>query len=150
MADETIIEMLDFPTGKPGYQWALVQSDAVDQEGCMIAAVVDGFVSELLGRFDGKTGNVRALGAASQDDDPAVLNIGDVNGTTGQLKALQERGNYLRVCRWDRLEEAPELEPEAVFRTLPQCGCGGYLGTPRFFKSFAEMAAYVFCMFYLQ
>ena len=150
MAGETIIEMLEFPTGKPGRQWALVQSSAVERDGCMIAAVANGCVTELLGHFDAETGNVRALGASSQDGDPAVLNIGDVNGTTGQLKVLQERGNYLRVCRWDRLEEAPELQPEAVFRTLPQCGCGGYLGTPRFFKSFAEMAAYVFCMFYLQ
>ena len=149
MPDETVIEMLDFPTGKPNLRWALVRSEEPGFDGCLIAAVADGGVSELLGRFDGETGNVYVLGAAPGDDEPAVLNVGDVAASTGQLKARQERGNYLRVCRWDRLDEAPALEPEAVFRTLPQCGCGGYLGTPQFFKSFAEMSAYVFCMFCL-
>ena len=79
-----------------------------------------------------------------------MLCVGDPNGTTGQLKARQPKGNYLRVCRWDRLapDQVPAIQPDAVFRTLPQCGCGGYLGTPKFFSTFAEMSAYVFCNFY--
>lgn len=149
MGDETIIEMLDFPAREPNRRWALVQSEETGREGCMIAAVADDGVPELLGRFDAASGNVYAFGEGLGDDEPAVLNIGDVDGSTGQLKARQERGNYLRICRWDRLAQTPELESDAVFRTLPQCGCGGSLGTPRLFKSFAEMSAYVFCMFCL-
>lgn len=151
MDDIAIIEMLDFPTGEENLRWALAQTQQQEKEpnGCMIVAVVDGCISRLLGRFDAQTGNVHSLVTDASEDAPAVLNVGDVNGTTGQLKSLQEHGNYLRVCRWDRIEQAPSIAPDAIFRTLPQCGCGGYLGTPHFFKSFAEMSAYVFCMFCL-
>ena len=151
MDDSVVIEILDFPTREENLRWALAQPRHQEESshGCMIAAVVDGRVSQLLGRFDARTGSVHALETDADVNAPAVLNVGDVDGITGQLKALQERGNYLRVCRWDRIEQAPTIAPDAMFRTLPQCGCGGYLGTPHFFKSFAEMSAYVFCMFYL-
>ena len=32
-------------------------------------------------------------------------------------------------------------------QSLPQCGCGGYLGAPMVFESFIEMVAYFFVVF---
>ena len=46
-----------------------------------------------------------------------------------------------------RLPKAPATQPRAVVRTLPQCGCGGYLGAPMMFDSFNEMLAYFFVVF---
>ena len=138
--------MLDFPTRQENLQWALARSSQTASGDIDIISVIDGEASELLGIFDGKTGNAYLVGA-NREEPPAVLNVGDVQeDETGQLKALQEQGNYLRVCRWDRMSSS---KSGISFRTLPQCGCGGYLGTPKFFETFAEMSAYVFCMFCL-
>ena len=117
---------------------------------CLILSADDEGAHEVVGRFHAATGNVLAPGEPENTETPAVLCIGDPAGTTGQLKARQPAGNYLRVCRWDRLadDQVPSFQPDARFRTLPQCGCGGYLGTPKFFDSFAEMSAWVFCNFF--
>ena len=149
---------LDFPCKAPGRAWALVGQGTMENGDCVVALVdadaangADARTAALegVGRFDGRTGNVFALDEDAATHAPAVLNVGNVDGATGQLKARQPAGNYLRVCRWDRLDTSPKLHPGAMFRTLPQCGCGGYLGVPKFFETFAEMSAYVYCLFYL-
>lgn len=45
------------------------------------------------------------------------------------------------------MPKPPATQPHAVVRTLPQCGCGGYLGAPMMFDSFEEMLAYFFVVF---
>ena len=145
-----VIKELDFPCKYEGKTWVLAEGAGERGEACLIAtAAADGSI-EPMGRFDAATGNVLAPGEGACCDMPAVLNVGNVSDATGQLKARQEAGNYLRVCRWDRLETAPSMHPNAQFRTLPQCGCGGYLGVPKFFDEFAEMAAHVYCLYYLR
>lgn len=102
--------------------------------------------------FDGETGDVFPCldGRAEphRDDGPAVHVIGALHDATGQVTVRQERGNYLRICRWDRVDSDAPLLQGALLRTLPQCGCGGSLGAPKLFSSFAEMGAYHFCAFY--
>lgn len=150
-ACETVdCKVLDFPTREPDRTWALVAADDAESGDCLIVGITGAGSRETIGRFQAKSGNVLAPGEDESTEHPAVLNIGGPDGDTGQLKARQAKGNYLRVCRWDRLadDQVPALQPTARFRTLPQCGCGGYLGTPKFFDTFAEMSAYVFCNFY--
>lgn len=80
-------------------------------------------------------------------EEPLVKLVGDVDGETGQLVIKQPEGHWRRYSRWDRLPKAPATQPRAVVRTLPQCGCGGYLGAPMMFDSFDEMLAYFFVVF---
>ena len=80
-------------------------------------------------------------------EEPLVKLVGDVDGETGQLVIKQPEGHWRRYSRWDRLPKAPATQPRAVVRTLPQCGCGGYLGAPMMFDSFNEMLAYFFVVF---
>lgn len=80
-------------------------------------------------------------------EEPLVKLVGDVDGETGQLVIKQPEGHWRRYSRWDRLPKAPATQPRAVVRTLPQCGCGGYLGAPMMFDSFDEMLAYFFVIF---
>lgn len=105
------------------------------------------------GFFDGSTGDVFPCIDGSFEphraDGPAVHVIGSINDSTGQVTVRQEHGNYLRICRWDRVDSDSALLKGALLRTLPQCGCGGSLGTPKLFSSFAEMGAYHFCAFFL-
>ncbi|MBO4353019.1 MAG: hypothetical protein J5818_05955, partial [Eggerthellaceae bacterium] len=81
---------------------------------------------------------------------PAVHILGSPDGATGQLTARQPSGNYLRACRWDRIESGALGRPDAILRTLPQCGCGGSLGVPQLFDSFVEMSTYHFCAFCIE
>lgn len=113
----------------------------------------------VVGYFDGGTGNAYACSgsvAESSKDlqallagDPAVRFIGSLDGNTGQLTVRQPEGNYLRICRWDRLSPETASKSGAVFHTLPQCGCGGSLGSPKVFDSLVDMVAYHFFAFYL-
>ncbi len=80
-------------------------------------------------------------------DEPLVKLVGDIAGDTGQLVIKQPEGHWRRYSRWDRLPKPPVTQPHAVVRTLPQCGCGGYLGAPMMFDSFEEMLAYFFVVF---
>mgnify|MGYP006912479576 CR=1 FL=1 len=80
-------------------------------------------------------------------DEPLVKLVGDIAGDTGQLVIKQPEGHWRRYSRWDRLPKPPATRPHAVVRTLPQCGCGGYLGAPMMFDSFEEMLAYFFVVF---
>lgn len=105
---------------------------------------------------DGGSGSVYGIDriAAADDEDspvqglePLVRVVGDVNGETGQIVIKQTEGHWRRYSRWDRIEKAPPRQPDAVVRTLPQCGCGGYLGAPMMFDSFNEMLAYFFVVF---
>lgn len=79
--------------------------------------------------------------------EPLVKTVGCLEGDTGQVVIKQPEGHWRRYSRWDRLPKAPPTQPDAVVRTLPQCGCGGYLGAPMMFASFAEMIAYFFVVF---
>ena len=88
-----------------------------------------------------------AQGRHDASSQPLVLVVG-VPGSdaTGQVKIRQDNGHYMRYCRWDAIDGAPG-HPDAVVRTLPQCGCGGYLGTPMMFDDYVEMVAYFFVVF---
>lgn len=79
--------------------------------------------------------------------EPLVKTVGDFSGETGQIVIKQPEGHWRRYSRWDRIRKAPPTQPDAVVRTLPQCGCGGYLGAPMMFDSFKEMLAYFFVVF---
>nr|AHF25148.1 hypothetical protein [uncultured bacterium Contig1772] len=97
---------------------------------------------------------VRTFPTAHSADDPAapapaVRIVGDLDGETGQVTVLQPDGSYRRYSRWDRINQGSPAQPDAILRTLPQCGCGGSIGMPKLFDSFAEMSAYFFCTFYL-
>ena len=126
--------------------WALIDDGVSAAGNFLIADVTDGS-PRVEGRYDASTGDVFAGGAHTPGEEPAVHVIGPLAGDTGQVTVRQEKGNYLRICRWDRL--SPDSGVEALLRTLPQCGCGGSLGAPKLFDSFAEMSAYHFCAFYL-
>lgn len=138
--------------------WRLVGYGQLDDGSCFIASDHDMEAGRASGFFDGKTGCVYAcdvdlddgssLEAYRLEGEPAVRAIGSPDGATGQLTVRQPAGNYLRICRWDRLEGDLAARAGALFRTLPQCGCGGSLGTPKMFDSFAEMSAYHFGAFY--
>lgn len=79
---------------------------------------------------------------------PLVRFIGQTTDATGQVTIRQPAGNYRRYSRWDKVTHTLPNHPDAIVRTLPQCGCGGYLGTPMFFDSFAEMMAYFYTVFF--
>ena len=78
---------------------------------------------------------------------PLVRIVGSLDDAMGQLTIRQESGAYRRYSRWDRLDKGTPQHPAAVVRTLPQCGCGGYLGAPMLFDSMPEMTAYFFVVF---
>ena len=79
----------------------------------------------------------RAAGKA-----PLVKVIGDIGqASSGQVLIHRGGGKYQRYSVWERAQ-ANRLYPHAQLRTIPQCGCGGYLGTPRYFDSFPEMTAF--------
>lgn len=118
------------------------------------------------GLYDGATGHVYACNvgedprsgnapcpaasaASTAAASPAVRVVGDLDGATGQVTVLQPDGSYRRFSRWDRISQGSPAQPDAMLRTLPQCGCGGSLGMPKLFDSFAEMSAYFFYTFYL-
>ena len=128
----------------------------LDNGSCYLVNPSD---DSIVGYFDGRTGNAHACDNRVAEaphnlqeltaSDPAVRFIGSLDGDTGQLTVRQPEGNYLRICRWDRLNPETALKSGAMFRTLPQCGCGGSLGTPKVFDSVVDMVAYHFFAFYL-
>lgn len=138
-----------------GLGYTLVEDDALDDGDCYIALVSPDGIAKVVALFDNATGNAFACG---QSEDPRVSDIqpapdvrivGDLGGQTGQVTILQPDGSYRRYSRWDRVDHGSPAQPNAIVRTLPQCGCGGSLGMPRLFDSFAEMSAYFFCTFAL-
>lgn len=140
--------------------WALCGLGELPDGCCYIVDATDAGNVRIAGYYDGRTGDVlacptgsdaaRPIDSAEGAIEPAVHVIGALDGTTGQVTVRQEQGNYLRICRWDRVEANSPVLQGAMLRTLPQCGCGGSLGTPKLFSSFAEMSAYHFCAFFLQ
>lgn len=80
-------------------------------------------------------------------EEPLIKLVGELSDKTGQIVIKQPEGHWRRYSRWDKLDKAPATQPHAVVRTLPQCGCGGYLGAPMMFDSFNEMVAYFFVVF---
>ena len=135
--------------------WALLGLGQLDEGSCYIVDSSDPERASIAGYFDGSTGDVfecaAVLDSPSDIDrsEPAVHVIGSLDGTSGQVTVRHEQGNYLRICRWDRLDQNIASLQGATLRTLPQCGCGGSLGSPKLFESLAEMSAYHFCAFYL-
>lgn len=106
--------------------------------------------------IDGSTCNAYACNALPKAGSPVPRDVGEVplvrivgslEDDTGQLTIRQESGTYRRYSRWDRLDKGTPQHPHAVVRTLPQCGCGGYLGAPMLFDSMPEMTAYFFVVF---
>ena len=145
--------------------WALVGLGQMEGGDCLIADISDSHDVQVKGLYYAATGDVfdcendelasldddALILAASYDKtrekDPAVHILGSIEGETGQLTVRQPAGNYLRACRWDRIKQGVLGRPDAILRTLPQCGCGGSLGAPQLFDSFAEMSTYHFCAF---
>lgn len=110
----------------------------------------------VIAHIDGATCNAYACDTLSKADAavprdtgevPLVRIVGSLDDATGQLTIRQESGAYRRYSRWDRLDKGTPQHPAAVVRTLPQCGCGGYLGAPMLFDSMPEMTAYFFVVF---
>lgn len=146
-------------------RWKLLDSPWATDGSCFI--IEDSTDSEnsedthlsAIGYFDGATGNVFECDERSLESfdmlgealkrDPSVRFIGSANGNTGQLTVRQPEGNYLRICRWDRINPDSPLNSTATIRTLPQCGCGGSLGMPKLFDTVVDMCAYHFFAFYL-
>lgn len=133
--------------------WLLAGLGELDGGSCYIVDASDGEDVRIAGFFEGSTGDVFACsgtdGTLDRDNGPAVHVIGALDAGSGQLTVRQEQGNYLRICRWDRIDSSMAALQGAQLRTLPQCGCGGSLGSPKLFASFQEMCAYHFCAFYL-
>ena len=150
--------------------WCLLGADQLPNSGCFIVDATDRGKIQVKGYYDGEMGDVfdcaqaasSAESIADCDEEalsellanlrhgnPAVHIIGSLDARSGQLTICQERGNYLRISNWDRIASDAPLFKGAQLRTLPQCGCGGSLGAPKLFASFAEMSAYHFCAFYL-
>lgn len=148
--------------------WVLLGSGELEGGSCFIAEAPEGGETRLVGYYDGATGDVFDCSDAGElslppsggfdasivsglfaGREPAVHVIGPVDGPTGQVTVRQAEGNYLRICRWDRMSPDIAALQGGELRTLPQCGCGGSLGAPKLFSSFAEMSAYHFCAFYL-
>lgn len=145
--------------------WALVGLGQMEGGDCLIADVSDSHDIQVKGLYHATTGDVFDCEndelallddadltlAASYDKirekDPAVHILGSLADATGQLTVRQPAGNYLRACRWDRISQGALGKSNAILRTLPQCGCGGSLGTPQLFDSFVEMSTYHFCAF---
>lgn len=128
-----------------------------DPEASAYVAGVDAEGAQrVLAYIDGKTGatfrcdRIVSEGEespGSAGEEPVVKLVGQIEGPTGQVVIKQPEGHWRRYSRWDRLPVAPATQPDAVVRTLPQCGCGGYLGAPMMFDSFQEMLAYFFVVF---
>ena len=150
--------------------WCLLGPGQLPNGGCFIVDATDRGNIQVKGYYDGETGDafdcaqaaspVESLANCDEEalpellanlrrGDPAVHIIGSLDGRSGQLTIRQEKGNYLRISNWDRITSDAPLFKGALLRTLPQCGCGGSLGAPKLFVSFAEMSAYHFCAFYL-
>lgn len=115
-------------------------------------ATHDSALSHVVAYYEGVTGNVYACsahagGAVSRGDAPCVRMLGGIEGDSGQVVVLQQDGAYRRMARWDRLAPATAQRTGSLLRTLPQCGCGGSLGVPKLFDSFAELGAYYYCTF---
>ena len=145
--------------------WALVGLGQMEGGDCLIADISNPHDVQVKGLYYAATGDVfdcendelaqlddaRLMLAASYDKirekDFAVHILGSIGGETGQLTVRQPAGNYLRACRWDRIKQGALGRPNAILRTLPQCGCGGSLGAPQLFDSFVEMSTYHFCAF---
>ena len=125
-----------------------------DHEGdCRIVFAAPDGARETIGLVDGKTGFAYPVEETSDDPrlrdaKPLVIVTGDLDGPTGQVKILEDDGIYRRYSRWDKVDsnDFPD-HPGAFLQSLPQCGCGGYLGAPTVFPSFAEMVAYFFVVF---
>lgn len=142
-----------------GFETFLLCDETVANADCYIAqrsARDQNDELHIIAFIDGKTGNTYALNHVLQEGEPSpidndkepVIRIqGDISGDTGQVTILQEEGHYRRYSRWDRIDTPMPNQPSATVRTLPQCGCGGYLGAPMVYDSFAEMTAYFFVVF---
>ena len=100
--------------------------------------------TETVGFLDGLTGNIYT---EAQGETPVILIVGNLSGQTGQVTIRQDDGSYRRFSRWDRVKSGTPAQPAAIVRTLPQCGCGGALGMPKLFDSFAEMSVYFLLTF---
>ena len=145
--------------------WALVGLGQMEGGDCLIADISDSCDIQIKALYHAASGDVfdcendelsllddaDLMLAASygdiRDKEPAVHILGSIEGASGQLTVRQPAGNYLRACRWDRVEPGALGRPDAILRTLPQCGCGGSLGAPQLFDSFVEMSTYHFCAF---
>lgn len=129
-----------------------------DSEDCYVVRQVPGETSEMVAFIDGETCFAYAMSELPEGSDenprdagvePLVIITGDLaDDETGQVKILQPDGHYRRYSRWDKIDESEHPDrPNAVVQSLPQCGCGGYLGAPMVFESFIEMVAYFFVVF---
>ena len=157
--------------------WGLLYPSFLNGGDCLIAQLPDEGAPCAVAYIQMSSGDVFPCEGADVEEadmlgravvqEPIVHCIGDPKGATGQITVRLPKGNYLRACRWDRLgpssahlldmldkgtgaAEAAETDatiPTGVFRTLPQCGCGGSLGVPKLFGSFEEMLAYQYCAF---
>lgn len=118
----------------------------------VVARGADGS-TQVVAFIDGKTGATYRCERIADDtpvehgEEPLVKMVGGFDDETGQIVIKQPEGHWRRYSRWDLIKKAPPTQPGAVVRTLPQCGCGGYLGAPMMFDSFKEMLAYFFVVF---
>lgn len=143
--DDCSFELVTPAEHDPGEQPAayVVRVDAADERE-IIASIDE--VQGAAYRCEGLSDDARVTPAPSGEE-PLVKTVGDFSGDTGQIVIKQPEGHWRRYSRWDRIKKAPPTQPRAVVRTLPQCGCGGYLGAPMMFDSFNEMLAYFFVVF---
>lgn len=82
-----------------------------------------------------------------RDETPLVTVTGNIaEDARGQVLIRQTDGHYRRYSIWSRIN-GTRVKPNAILQSLPQCGCGGYLGAPMTFDSFAEMTSYFFLVF---
>lgn len=140
-----------------GLSYALIAKgpeESTSGNAYLVGMAEDGDV-QVLAFIDGAEGAAyRCESIAAEGDAPAasgaeplVKTVGSFDGETGQIVIKQPEGHWRRYSRWDRMRKAPPTQPNAVVRTLPQCGCGGYLGAPMMFDSFEEMLSYFFVVF---
>lgn len=130
-------------TGNPHADAYLVSTDT--NETVNVLAYIDGSEGAVF-RLDHFLDPKQPTPVASQEE-PLVKIVGAVDDETGQVVIKQPEGHWRRYSRWDKIKKAPPSQPNAVVRTLPQCGCGGYLGAPMMFDSFKEMLSYFFVVF---
>ena len=141
------------PTRNQERPFALVESDNLPSGDCYVGTIEPDGSIRIRGLFEGASGNVYACNAKSDDPregastPPTVRIVNGIGGQTGQVTVLQPDGSYRRFSRWDRITQGSPAKPDAILRTLPQCGCGGSIGMPKLFDSFAEMSAYFLCTF---
>ena len=133
--------------------YSLIAANGLSDGDCYIAVPDGDGTLCTKGLFDASSGNIYAC-SESEDPrlaastlDPVVRIVGDPDGQTGYVTVIQPDGSYRRYSRWDRIDEGSPAQPDAILRTLPQCGCGGSIGMPKLFDSFAELSAYFFCTF---